>query len=164
MEEWGDIDGTAAGKQFIEKAESTTWKGHCTCVYIHICMYVCIYTQSAVAVHEDFNKLLFPQRILVPFNIKTIHHFDVSGHARPNHYTSRWRSGFSLFSIPCTFLIKILIRTIWNTSIYNILYLTTLSSPWLIDTYFCIYFLIIIIFISTVGCFQFLSLNIPRTC
>jgi len=48
IQEWGNIDDTAVGKQFIEKAEPIPRK----------------VLQTAV-VHKDFNKLLFPQRILV---------------------------------------------------------------------------------------------------
>lgn len=50
IQEWDNIDDTAVGKQFIEKAEPIPWK----------------VLQTAVVVYKDFNKLLFPQRILVP--------------------------------------------------------------------------------------------------
>lgn len=51
IQEWGNIDDTAVGKQFIEKAEPVPWE---------------VQQQTAVVVHDDFNKLLFLQRILVP--------------------------------------------------------------------------------------------------
>lgn len=124
IKEWGNIDGTAVGKQFIEKAEPTVDRTTTA--------------DSGVAVHEDFNKLLFPQRIPSPFNIKTIHHFDVwvmLGRITIRHADE---VAFLCSTLPCTFLIKILkgtILSVYTSYISNFIF--TVIDRILLFFFFC---------------------------